>query len=831
MDTNDKIVGTVLGLNEKEYRSLVKDGMSKNKAALIAAESALIFHADSEKHEIVDLTNFTTDEKREFVRQYFNNTEIENCSYFDGDPRLIDSQNRAQNHLEYLPIEVREKITNRVKKEEKAKAKAEAKGTAAKVAAGGLVGAILVGLGAYGHSVFGKNKEDEMPIDNQTAIETQMDNTNVQSYGLYNFDLSEMEDMSEYETNLDILNAKAVEEKYGISGVTQKDRALLRLNILKEFNNEITLTDGTTKQIGGLTTEQLVAIDAYSNSNIYTKEDYIKNFGLYDFENVSKDFTNGSLAVSSYLANPEVDGKCLADIFQDEEVKENYLKQLEYRDAILNAKTDKDQKKAISEYKEFLEDCSIDQSSDSYLDYSNHPGMAFVTSTMVNALNYHNIPLGKAVSDIIIIGNDESQTLSKLNTICANANQKLDDAIKLKDTLEIYIPIDTNTIKENNNIEIENAKELELAAKEKRTPMLKETKNLICDSEMYTLITEVLCDQGQINELTDKTLQKENKLVTVYDQQAISKDAVQYQIKLLEAGKGYYKDAQTAALAPQLTKPGDIATITEKGLNFNSDEAVKQIEQKAPSQTQAAKDALNQKEGMTDTSTDEKKSQFEGKINNDKAQTAQEGVNYYNSVVSYYEKNGDVSGIPSELQSVYNNLGESTYNMAKQTGIAKYMTNSEHKQSGGETTIDKEFKDTETSKTETSPVPSVDNRTENNVTPTPVPTPEPTPTPTPTPTPVPGNNGGDINDEFKDAKIDGDLIYVPKETTTNEGFSNEAPSNFAPVVEDMQTTESSNNYFTPDELDEIIKNMDDKELAELTATESLEETNEMVKTK
>ena len=361
--------------------------------------------------------------------------------------------------------------------------------------------------------------------------------------------------------------------------------------------------------------------------------------------------------------------------------------------------------------------------------------------------------------------------------------------------------------------------------------MLKETKNLICDSEMYTLITEVLCDQGQINELTDKTLQKENKLVTVYDQEAISKDAVQYQIKLLEAGKGYYKDAQTAALASQLIKPGDTATITEKGLNFNSDEAVKQLEQKAPSQTQAAKDALNQKEGMTDTSTDEKKSQFEGKINNDKAQTAQEGVNYYNSVVSYYEKNGDVSGIPSELQSVYNNLGESTYNMAKQTGIAKYMTNSEHKQSGGETTIDKEFKDTETSKTETSPVPSVDNRTENNVTPTPVPTPEPTPTPTPTPTPVPGNNGGDINDEFKDAKIDGDLIYVPKETTTNEGFSNEAPSNFAPVVEDMQTTESSNNYFTPDELDEIIKNMDDKELAELTATESLEETNEMVKTK
>lgn len=849
MDTNDKIVGTVVKINEEKYNSLVNNGMSKNKdkAALIAAESVLIFHADSEKHEIVDLTDLTTDEKREFVKQYFDNKEIENCSYLDDDPRLIDSQNRAQNHLEYLPIEVREEITNRVKKEEKAKAKAEAKGTAAKVAAGGLVGAILVGLGAYGHSVFGKNKEDEMPIDNQTAIETQMDNTNVQSYGLYNFDLSEMEDMSEYETNLDILNAKAVEEKYGISGVTQKDRALLRLNILKEFNNEITLTDGTTKQIGGLTTEQLVAIDAYSNSNIYTKEDYIKNFGLYDFENVSKDFTNGSLAVSSYLANPEVDGKCLADIFQDEEVKENYLKQLEYRDAILNAKTDKDQKKAISEYKEFLEDCSIDQSSDSYLDYSNHPGMAFVTSTMVNALNYHNIPLGKAVSDIIIIGNDESQTLSKLNTICANANQKLDDAIKLKDTLEIYIPIDTNTIKENNNIEIENAKELELAAKEKRTPMLKEIKNLICDSEMYTLITEVLCDQGQINELTDKTLQKENKLVTVYDQQAISKDVVQYQIKLLEAGKGYYKDAQTAALAPQLTKPGDTATTTQKGITFKSDEAVKQFEQKAPEQAQASKDDLNQKEGLTDNSTDEKKSQVEEKINNDEAQTAQEGVNYYNIVMSYYEKNGDVSGIPSELQDAYNNLGENLYNMAKTTGTSKYMTDDEHKEFGGEETIDSDFKDATITDTEQTPEPSIDKRTDDTtstptisptVEPTPSPEPTPVPTPEPTPTPIPGNssentsgNESSISKDFVDAEIDGDLIYVPKEPTTNGTSTSEVPSNFAPAVENVQVTETGNNYLTTDQIEDIINNMSDEELAELIAPESLEETNEIVKTK
>ena len=303
MDTNDKIVGTVLGLNEKEYRSLVKDGMSENKAALIAAESALIFHADSEKHEIVDLTDLTTDEKREFVKQYFNNKEIENCSYLDGDPRLIDSQNRAQNHLEYLPIETREATVKKVKnqlKEEQKKNPSKVKTTAAILATACLAG--LAGAGAV--------KLVDRAASNDVEIETQIDDNtdvDVQGYGLYNFDLSEMEDMSEYETNLDILNAKAVEEKYGISGVTQKDRALLRLNILKEFNNEITLTDGTTKQIGGLTTEQLVAIDAYSNSNIYTKEDYIKNFGLYDFENVSKDFTNGSLAVSSYLANPEVD--------------------------------------------------------------------------------------------------------------------------------------------------------------------------------------------------------------------------------------------------------------------------------------------------------------------------------------------------------------------------------------------------------------------------------------------------------------------------------------------------------------------------------------------
>ena len=88
-----------------------------------------------------------------------------------------------------------------------------------------------------------------------------------------------------------------------------------------------------------------------------------------------------------------------------------------------------------------------------------------------------------------------------------------------------------------------------------------------------------------------------------------------------------------------------------------------------------------------------------------------------------------------------------------------------------------------------------------------------------------------IDDEFKDAAIDGDIIYVPKETTTNEGFSNEAPSNFAPVVEDVQTTETSNTYLTPDQIEDIINNMTDKEFAELTATESLEETKEVVKTK
>ncbi|MBD9106181.1 hypothetical protein EGW03_06990, partial [bacterium] len=257
--------------------------------------------------------------------------------------------------------------------------------------------------------------------------------------------------------------------------------------------------------------------------------------------------------------------------------------------------------------------------------------------------------------------------------------------------------------------------------------------------------------------------------------------------------------------------------------------------------TEARQDEVN-KSGQYDASTPEAEKKAEEQAANSQGAKDRQALlaNVYGATYNYFAGSNvcstsasyDASWATSSDAEIVDN-----YNLGKSDGL-QWKADEEKKQNngggstyGGETTIDKEFKDAETSKTETSPVPSVDNRTENNVTPTPVPTPEPTPTPTPTP--VPGSNGGDIHidDEFKDAKIDGDLIYVPKEITTNEGFSNEAPSNFAPVVEDVQTTESSYNYFTPDELDEIIKNMDDKELAELIAPESLEETNEMVKTK
>ena len=296
MDTNDKIVGTVLGLNEKEYRSLVKDGMSKNKAALIAAESALIFHADSEKHEIVDLTNLTIDEKREFVRQYFNNTEIENCSYFDGDPRLIDSQNRVQNHLEYLPIEVREEITNRVKKEEKAKAKAEAKGTAAKVVAGGLAGAILVGLGAYGHSVLGKNKEDEMPLEEQTAIEMQLkDESLPENWEAYSLNSMDTTQKQLFMNSYDWLTSVNAQESW----------------------DKVTLTEEQMKEYGYSDSECLYGFTAEDANSLalrfghYEKEDYLSLTGGYEMDTVSimndaHSQSNGALSrIIAYYINSD----------------------------------------------------------------------------------------------------------------------------------------------------------------------------------------------------------------------------------------------------------------------------------------------------------------------------------------------------------------------------------------------------------------------------------------------------------------------------------------------------------------------------------------------
>ena len=257
--------------------------------------------------------------------------------------------------------------------------------------------------------------------------------------------------------------------------------------------------------------------------------------------------------------------------------------------------------------------------------------------------------------------------------------------------------------------------------------------------------------------------------------------------------------------------------------------------------TEARQDEVN-KSGQYDASTPEAEKKAEEQAANSQGAKDRQALlaNVYKATYNYFAGSNVCStsasydaswATSSDAEIVYN------YNLGKSDGL-QWKADEEKKQNngggntyGGETTIDKEYKDAETSKTETSPVPSVDNRTENNVTPTPVPTPEPTPTPTP------GSNGGDIHidDEFKDAEIDGDIIIGNSKTnsasTSNEGFSSEAPSGFAPAVENVQVTETGNNYLTTDQIEDIINNMSDEELAELIAPESLEETNEVVKTK
>ena len=828
MDTNDKIVGVVFVLNKEEMERLIGQGVKPIDASHLATMTAIVFKEDVLKHEIINLNALSSAQRASKVKNIIKKADMmgaEKQSFYnqENDPRITAYVNRAINHQEYLSIEARKKAEQSTIKQFMEKNSKRMKKAALTV---GLAGALALTL-----TKCDSNGEEQQL---EKAIETQIDEADyMQGYGYYKFDLSKMEDMSEYSNAPEILNEAEIEAKYGIKGVAQKDRSLLRLSILEQFNNEITLVDGKTKQLGGLTIEQLVALDAYCNSNIYEAEDYIKNFGLYNFSSITDDFQQATLAVGAYLANPEVDGSALADIFQDEEVKENYLKQLDFRDRILNAETKSEQNKIVDDYVEFLSECSINQASDQYLDYDQHPGMAFVTSAIVNSLTYHNIVLNKdIVSEIIIIGSEQYQ--SKLNSICADAQAKLDAAANLADNLK-------DCMTENYNITIDNEKEIKLAEQEGREPVLKE----LYYPELYTLIREVLCDQNQINDLTNKTLEKAEKLVTEEDQKIILANGVNIQVELLNSGKGgYYKDAHTAQLAEQLQKKDDTVTETQKGVTFTTPEQVRDFEAKEPEKTQAAKDEYNKENGTIANSTPEEQKQAQEQIDNDIKNTEQEGLNYYNKVMSYYETHGNVDGIPAELQDAYNNLGADTFNMAKQTGFARYMTNEENKNSGGGINIDSDYDDAEISDKPQDPVESVDNTTppsqDDDVIVVPPEENQPTPPEVNQPTPpeenqpVPPTDSGDNNNQDQsdddinwlpgfdeDIEYDGDLIIgdptnVPESNPVGE-VAPEIPTDINSATDASNNpnnvVDSSNVENYVDNIDSIIENMTDEEWA------------------
>ena len=865
MDTNDKIVGTVLGLNEKEYRSLVKDGMSKNKAALIAAESALIFHADSKNHEIVDLTDFTTDEKRDFVKQYFNNTEIENCSYFDGDPRLINSQNRVENHLEYLPIAVREEITNRVKKEEKAKAKAEAKGTAVKVAAGGLAGAILVGLGAYGHSVLGKNKEDEMPVEEQSAIEMQLKDEslpeNWEAYSLNSMDTTQKQlFMNSYDW-LTSVNAQESWEK-------------------------VTLTEDQMKEYGYSDSECLYGFTAEDANSLalrfghYEKEDYLTLTGGYEMDTVSimndaHSQSNGALSriISYYINSNEchLNIDKLINFNEQEQAKINEFETLfnEYKTLDNEKGKEKEAEAKMKEIKKSLVSYAQD------VNYEQDNAKSYILRTF--------LPAASVISQIHQYQDDIEVNLydtKKNENVTKTIKTALFDEITMRTLVEGFNEsdgigaFDAESFLEEHNLSktrynLLNTDVGTSIADQSCGPQaqkLEEANEYIVNQKSLDFNSEVAYAGGAGFDLTGIKPELLDNISTIYDtatkgtynsetiiellnnqlkdKQIYPKNVDYFEKYMITEKAIEYKNTHGITAG----KKGDIIkSSTQKGITVTPEQLTSanatvrnhsgNIVSGEEAMAEARQENVN-KTGILDASTKEAEKKAEEQAANSQGakdrQALLQGV--YNATYNYFAGSNvcetSVSYDPSWATSsdsdiVYN------YNLGKSDGL-QYKADAEKMQNngggntyGGETTIDTEFKGAEISKTETSPVPSVDNRTENNITPTPAPTPDPIPTPNP------DNNGGNINidDEFKNAEIDGDIIIGNTTTTTNEGFSNEAPSNFAPVVEDTQTTETGNSYFTIEELEEAINNMSDEELAELTATESLEETDEAVKTK
>lgn len=522
------------------------------------------------------------------------------------------------------------------------------------------IGVIAATSGAIGYKL--NNGNDAKTIEN--TDDTDINNT--KGFGIYAYDLSDFTDMDQY--------ADEIPESL------QKENAFNYLNILRNFNNEIELTDGE-KQLGGLTIEQLIAIDAYSNSNLYTKEDYVKNFGLYDFSNVANDFQQGAITTGAYLSTGQVDGKILADVFKDETVKNFYLKALDYHDKILTSKDSKEQKEAVKNFEEYMNSVAVDQATESYIDYDLHPGMAFATTVIVNSLNYNNVKLSsQLISNTIVIGDEEHQ--SKIDSICSDANQKLDDAMDLINDM-------SGIITDNENIKIYNSNEIKKASDENRAPVLMSLRY----EELDTLLTEKLCDQKQVNILINNELSKENKLVTVEDQEKINANAIEIS-RFLQNNGSNYENLETAKLAAKLQKKGDIATVTEKGVKITNKKDKEDLYKKNPEGVKKAKEEENKNKGTKSYETDDDKKKTDDEINKDVEDTTKEGTELVNKVVAYYEKHGNVSGIPSELKNAYQKLGKEIFEVAKKTGVSKWEVNNK-KTTGGDIIFDDDNKDVE----------------------------------------------------------------------------------------------------------------------------------------
>lgn len=606
----DKIQDVMLGADEKKY--------NQNPRSYGYIEKAIIFYNDNTS-EIIEFADAS--DAKDF------------CKVMKEHNIPLDGKVRKMNQKSW-------KVAYKQAKQEKTDSKAKSVLTTAGLIAG--AGVMVAAAGFTGYKL-GNSGNEEITSEDTNDI----DFSNTNGYGFYKYDLSEFEDFEQY-----------INE---IPDSLQKENAVNYLNILQKFNQKITLVD-ETEQLGGLTVEQLIAIDAFSNSNVYTAQDYVKTFGLYNFSNVNKDFQQGAMVTGAYLANSNIDGTCLADIFKDETVKEFYLKALEHQHTILTAENSKDKKQAIKDFEEFMNDVAVDQASEEYIDFSMHPGMSFATTVVVSSLNYNNVRLSsKLISDIVVIGNDEQN--SKLDSICSDANAKLDEASKLIS--------DMNGILVNNqSIKIYNVNEVKQANAEGREPVLMSLQY----GELDTLLTENLCDQLQINDLINKELVKSEQFVTEEDQQKIIANGVEISRKLQNStdAKTSGKSKEQVYLEEHLQKKGDTATITKKDVSITTPEQKQDLINTNPELVTEAKNELNKKENLIANETKEEQQAVQDKINQDVQNTTNEGINYVNQVVSYYENNGNIDGIPSELQSAYNNLGADIFNTCRNTGISRW---------------------------------------------------------------------------------------------------------------------------------------------------------------